>query len=103
MNISCTNTTACANLSQVTTAQIIIETKTLVTYIASGSVRVSQGQFDECFNENTANVYLGIGYIYYQFSPQTNCGNYIFSNNVMLPIQSAAVYLKYGDGSVTYH
>ena len=63
LNVSCSNAVVCANLSQVTTAQIIMESKTLVTYVASGSVRVSRGQFDDCLNQNSANIYLGIGYV----------------------------------------
>ena len=42
LNITCTNATACQNLSLVTTGQIIVESKTLVNYVATGAVRVSR-------------------------------------------------------------
>ncbi|CAL5972104.1 Hypothetical_protein [Hexamita inflata] len=95
------NSIDCANIKSTQSATIIIETKTEVTYIPVGSIRVSRGLADQCFHDDDSYVELYQGSVVAVLYPTYNCFNIISSNTAgvdnLLPISSAKAYIDYSD------
>ncbi|CAL6089489.1 Conserved_hypothetical protein [Hexamita inflata] len=107
--MNCTDI-SCTNAKQSKSAIIIIEQKTDYTEIPVGSVRVSRGVANNCFNDNDSYVELYQGYIIVILVPvitctQSNQITYVHPNgSLMMNTPSAAkLYMTYDDDSKSVH
>ncbi|CAL5972074.1 Conserved_hypothetical protein [Hexamita inflata] len=100
INVDC-NIIDCSNIKSTQSATIVLETKTSVTYIPVGSIRVSRGLADQCFHDDDSYVELYQGSVVAVLYPTYNCFNIISSNTAgvdnLLPISSAKAYIDYSD------
>ncbi|CAL5974828.1 Conserved_hypothetical protein [Hexamita inflata] len=67
----------CSNLNIAKTALLIIETKTHITKVKVGSVRLANGLATNCFHDNESRVELLDGAIVTDFYPTYSCLNSI--------------------------
>ncbi|CAL5974466.1 Conserved_hypothetical protein [Hexamita inflata] len=95
----------CSNLQNTKTGMIIVESKTHVTYLQVGSVRVSRGQSMSCFHDDDSYVELLDGAIIANLFPTHSC-----LESIVMPDQvtmktphQAQVFIVYNDGSVSVH
>ncbi|CAL6013138.1 Conserved_hypothetical protein [Hexamita inflata] len=97
----------CSNLNTAKTALLIIETKTHITYVKVGSVRLANGLATNCFHDNESRVELLDGAIVTDFYPTYSCLNSIVIQQpgplIMKTPDAAKVYIIYSDDSVSVH
>ncbi|CAL5986420.1 Conserved_hypothetical protein [Hexamita inflata] len=106
IHLKCSNA-ACSSIPSSASGIIIIESKTKVTRIPAGSVRVSRGVAENCFNDNETYVELHQGAIVLGTVPTFNCINDIASivNGVLTlnTVNAVKLYITYSDNSITVH
>ncbi|CAL5974500.1 Conserved_hypothetical protein [Hexamita inflata] len=95
----------CSNLQNTQTGMIVVESKTHVTYLQVGSVRVSRGQSMSCFHDDDSYVEVLDGAIVVNLFPTHSC-----LESIVMPDQvtiktphQAQVFIVYNDGSVSVH
>ncbi|CAL6041065.1 Conserved_hypothetical protein [Hexamita inflata] len=95
----------CANLQNTKTGVIIVESKTHITYLQVGSVRVSRGQSMSCFHDDDSYVELLDGAIVVNLFPSHSCLESIVMQDAvtMKTPHQAQVFIVYSDGSVSVH
>ncbi|CAL5989248.1 Conserved_hypothetical protein [Hexamita inflata] len=106
IHLKCSNA-ACSSIPSSASGIIIIESKTKVTRIPAGSVRVSRGVAENCFNDNETYAELYQGSIVLGTVPTFNCINDIAStvNGVLTlnTVNAVKLYITYSDNSITVH
>ncbi|CAL6043725.1 Conserved_hypothetical protein [Hexamita inflata] len=97
----------CSNLNIAKTTLLIIETKTHITKVKVGSVRLANGLATNCFHDNESRVELLDGAIVTDFYPTYSCLNSIVIQQpgplIMKTPDAAKVYIIYSDDSVSVH
>ncbi|CAL6080596.1 Conserved_hypothetical protein [Hexamita inflata] len=94
---------SCSNIKNSKSGTVVIETKTKVTYIPAGSVRVSKGVMGNCFHDNDSFVELQQGAAILVLYPTAFCQDSIASiqGGVLKinPISRVKLYITQSDGS----
>ncbi|CAL5975940.1 Conserved_hypothetical protein [Hexamita inflata] len=95
----------CSNLGNTKTGMIIIESKTHITYLKVGSVRISRGQSTNCFHDNDSYVEILNGAVVAILYPTYAClESIVMPDTVTMKIPNyAQVYLVYNDDTVSVH
>ncbi|CAL6061513.1 Conserved_hypothetical protein [Hexamita inflata] len=95
----------CSNLKNTKTGMIIVESKTHITYLKVGSVRVSRGQSINCFHDNDSYVELLDGAVVAVLYPTNAClESIVMPDTVTMKTPTyAQVYIVYNDNSVSVH
>ncbi|CAL6013362.1 Conserved_hypothetical protein [Hexamita inflata] len=99
------NDALCSNLQNTKTGMIIVESKTHITYLKVGSVRVSRGQSINCFHDNDSYVELLDGAVVAVLYPTYACmESIVMPDQVTMKTPTyAQVYIVYNDNSVSVH
>ncbi|CAL6005973.1 Conserved_hypothetical protein [Hexamita inflata] len=101
------NDASCSTIANSASGIIYIESKTKVTKIPVGSVRISRGVAENCFNDNETFVELQQGSVVLNTVPTFNCLDdiAIFSNGVwtLKPVHAAKLYITYSDDTMSIH
>ncbi|CAL6024388.1 Conserved_hypothetical protein [Hexamita inflata] len=103
--MKCTDA-SCSTISDSASGIIYIESKTKVTKIPAGSVRISRGIADNCFQDNETNVELQQGAVVLNTYANYNCLNDIANFNgvwTLKPVNHVKLYITYSDESITIH
>ncbi|CAL5986390.1 Conserved_hypothetical protein [Hexamita inflata] len=102
--LKCSNA-GCSSIPSSASGIIIIESKTKVTRIPAGSVRVQRGAAHNCFNDNDTYSEQYQGYIILGTTPTYNCVDDIAStvNGVLTlnTVNAAKIYVTYSDDSMS--
>ncbi|CAL5970136.1 Conserved_hypothetical protein [Hexamita inflata] len=106
IHLKCNNA-ACLSIPSSASGIIIIESKTKVTKIPAGSIRVSRGVAENCFNDSETYVELYQGSLIFGTVPTLNCADQISSlvNGVQTlnTLNTVKLYITYSDNSMTVH
>ncbi|CAL6021211.1 Conserved_hypothetical protein [Hexamita inflata] len=106
IHLKCNNV-ICSQIPASASGIIIIESKTKVTKIPAGSVRVSRGVAKNCFNDNETFAELYQDSVVLGTVPTFNCIDQIAStvNGVMIlnKVNAVKLYITYSDNSMTVH
>ncbi|CAL6061094.1 Conserved_hypothetical protein [Hexamita inflata] len=99
------NDLQCSNLRNTKTGMIIIESKTRITYLKVGSVRISRGKSSNCFHDNESYVEILDGAVVAILYPTYAClESIVMPDTVTMKIPNyAQVYLVYNDNTVSVH
>ncbi|CAL6010339.1 Conserved_hypothetical protein [Hexamita inflata] len=105
-NLLCDNP-ICSNLNKAKAAQLIIETKTHITYVKIRSIRLTNGLATNCFNDNESKIELLNGAIIADLYPTYSCLNSIVTKQLgkllLKTPDNARVFIIYSDNSISVH